>query len=170
MQDNINQLVAELRSVYRSMLPGTDGSGSDGDQAQIEAMAFADDYIPGIPEKLSDITGISQEKLPFPVKLKAEESALLAKELELLLNHFNFYTIFPEKCPLEMRYFFIRSIWNNEYVSVAFGRSNIEFCEKDIDTCPFPEFCNDCEAKDSNVKASTSRRSEYDFDPGEMFG
>jgi hypothetical protein len=60
------------------------------------------------------------------------------------LNFFNFYPDFPENYPVHCRYPFIWDLWDEERVPLSFGESHIEFCDYNLEECPFPGYCNTC--------------------------
>ncbi len=114
-------------------------------EGEIEDMAFAEEYIYGTREPLSQITGITTEMLPPPERLSVPQQDRLVQEMEALLLHHNFVAEFPTSLPPEKKYFSLRNIWDHEFVEISFGTVRIEFCDLDPDYCPFPEHCTTCE-------------------------
>ena len=171
MQNYIEQLIGDIRNARTIVRPPLDNiwdSADMTDEGEKEDLAFVEEFIYGVPEKISDITGIRLEMLPQPEMLQPFESALLAVELELLLKHFNFYPDFPEDFPIELHYPFLRKIWDDEHVPVSFGESHIEFCSSDIENCPFPGYCKICEELDKEMREGPKAGPEFDFDPRDL--
>ena len=109
-------------------------SGSDFEQHIKEV----ENYVHGPTAPLSRILGICTIQLPPPEKLSNAQQAAIYKEMELLLNAFNFCPDFPEKLPGHFKYQLMRSRWDNEQVRMNSGQSHLEFCDYEPKECPFP--------------------------------
>ena len=111
-------------------------------------IAQVEEYLHGPMYRLSDIVGIDAAMLPADDLLSDEQTALLATEMESLLNAFNYYPDFPQntgkEVPPRLRYRAMRSRWESEQTIMSFGESHLEFCSYDEEACPFPGYCNTC--------------------------
>lgn len=115
------------------------------DPVETEDIAHVEQYLYGMELPVSTITGIEQNLFPPPGKLTDDQMALLAKEMELLLNHHNLYPDFPANFPEHFRYPLLCSIWNEKFVPLSFGENHIEFCSYEQSQCPFPGYCTTCD-------------------------
>ncbi len=156
MQRYIEQLIVDLRQATWKMKPPHElweESGADpDDELELEDMSYVEKYMYGVEEPISGITGIELEKLPPEAKLTLQQQALLASELENLLQYFHFYLDFPKNYPAHLRYPFILKFWTEEHVALSFGESHIEFCDYDEENCPFPGYCNTCKEVAEQMK------------------
>jgi hypothetical protein len=118
--------------------------------------SYVEEYLYGKEEKISDIVGIDILLLPEPELLDADDAATLAREMTMLLNRFNFYPDFPENYPLELQYRFLRNLWNDEHVFMTVGETHIDFCEYELESCPFPGYCKSCEEFDIRNPSASS--------------
>lgn len=146
MQRYIEQLIEDIhRATWRLRAPHEIWDEVDlNSEIEIEDISYAEKYIYGTKEYISEITGIYLENLPADSKLTTEQKALLAIELENLLQVFHFHLDFPNNLPSHLRYSFILKFWEEKHVPLSFGESHIEFCNYDEDECPFPGYCNTC--------------------------
>lgn len=156
MEQYIKQLIDDIHKATWNLKPPHkiwELSAADPDnELELEDMTYAEKHIYGRKKKISKITGISAESLPPSNKLNSEQKALLATELEKLLELFHFILDFPKDFPAELRYPFIVKIWNEKHVPLSFGEDHIEFCEWDEDMCPFPGYCTLCKEFKEQMK------------------
>jgi len=154
MQRYLEQLIEDIHKARTIVRPPSDVweyTDMD-DEGEIEDMVFAETFLYGKPQPLAQITGIKREQLPNADILSQEQAAMLTKELEALLLHYNFVSDFPESFPMAQRYPFLLTIWTNEYVELSFGEYHIEFCTYDDTQCPFPGYCSICKEVDKQMK------------------
>ena len=148
MERYIEQLIEDIHKATWNIRPPHkiwELSEADPDnEVELEDMAYAEKHIYGKKKRISKITGIDYELLPPSDKLTSQQQALLATELEKLLELFHFALDFPENYPAYLRYPFILKIWNKKHVPLSFGDNHIEFCDMNEDECPFPGYCNTC--------------------------
>jgi hypothetical protein len=171
MQNYIRQLISDMHNARTKVEPPLIDlwqSADLSDEGEIEDLAFVEEYMYGIPKQISDITGIGSELLPVPDMLQPDEAALLAVELELLLNHFNFYPDFPVNYPVNLRYPLLRKIWDDEHVTLSFGESHIEFCSYESENCPFLGYCNTCEEIEKEIKEGPKAGPDFEPDPDDL--
>lgn len=156
MQRYIEQLIEDLhKATWNLKSPHQLWDKSEAnpdDELELEDMSYVEKYMYGNELPISEITGIEQEQLPMPEKLDQDEQALLAVELEKLLQYFHFYLDFPQNYPHHLRYAFIRSFWSEEQVALSFGENHIEFCDYDEEKCPFPGYCHTCKEVADEMK------------------
>lgn len=154
MQRYIQQLLEDIRLATWNMKPPRDlwEYADPDDEVQLEDMSYVEKYLYGDEEKISTITGIDSNLLPPPEKLSVEHQAILAAELENLLQLFHFYLDFPQNYADHLRYPFIRNFWNEKHVALSFGESHIEFCDYEEDNCPFPGYCTTCKEVAEQMK------------------
>jgi hypothetical protein len=171
MQRYIEQLIEDIHKATWDLKPPHplwEESGADPDnELELEDMSYVEKYIDGDMVPISDITGIGQEQLPPPEQLSQEQQALLATELEKLLQYFHFRLDFPLDYPAHMRYSFIWDFWEEEHVPLSFGESHIEFCEYDEELCPFPGYCNSCRevAEQMKFDEDHGKLADFEIDP-----
>ena len=156
MKRYIEQLIEDIRQATWKIKPPHEiwekSEADPYDELELEDISFVEKYIYGEEKPISEITGIEYESFPHFDQLNLEEQALLAKELEKLLECFNFKLDFPEAYPDYLRYQFIKDFWNEEHVHLSFGENHIEFCEHDDAFCPFSGYCKICEEVEAEMK------------------
>ncbi|MBI9064868.1 MAG: hypothetical protein JEZ14_22975 [Marinilabiliaceae bacterium] len=174
MQRYLEQLIEDIHRARTIVQPPSevwDSTDMD-DEGEIEDMVYAETYLYGKRQPLSQITGIQREQLPNADLLTPEQAASLTKELEALLLHHNFVPDFPESFPMAQRYPFLLTIWTNEYVELSFGEYHIEFCDLEEDNCPFPGYCTICNEVAQQMKydeeTGTKTTEEDDRDLDDM--
>lgn len=147
MNRYIEQLIDDIRKQRQFVEPPDEiWEGVDPtDPGEVEDFTYVEEFMYGAKEHVFKITGIEQNLLPSAKKLTTDQAAMLAIELELLLNHYNLYPDFPGKFPAHLRYPMLRKLWEKKYVAVSFGEIHIEFCSYDDAKCPFPGYCTACE-------------------------
>ncbi len=157
MESYIEQLIGDLHETTRKLkLPYEileESEAGSNDEPEPEDMSYVEEYIEGEELPISQITGIDQEYLPPAEKLNTDQQALLAGELEKLLEYFHFVMDFPPNYPAHLRYSFIRNFWSQEHVALSIGESHIEFCEYEKENCPFPGYCTTCEEFETLMKS-----------------
>jgi len=115
-----------------------------------ENKSYSDRQLHGRRIPVSKITGIDYKLLPEPEKLNDQQKALLANELETLLLFYHFRLDFPAKLPLSGRYPFIFELWKEKHIPVPAGENHIGFCDFNLKSCPFPQYCSICHENLSN--------------------
>ena len=112
------------------------------DEEEAADLALFEKYLYGEEEPLSEILGIEKILLPPMERLSVKQMGTLYPHIEDLLGAYNFKPGFPDGVPVEMKYFFVREIWDDYFVYVSAGITTIDFCEQDCDFCPFgSELC-----------------------------
>jgi len=133
MERYIEQLINDLHQATWKIRPPhelwEESEANHDDELELEDMSYVEKYMYGDQEPISGITGIEIEKLPPAEKLSEKQQALLATELEKLLQYFHFTLDFPENYPSHLRYPFILKFWEEEHVALSFGENHIEFCD-----------------------------------------
>jgi hypothetical protein len=157
MERYLEQLVGDIRNATWKVSPPHEiweKSGADPDnELELEDISHVEQYVYGDELPISEITGIEQELLPLANQLTEPQQALLASELEKLLNVFHFFPDFPGDYPLNLHYPFLRKIWSESHVPLSFGENHIEFCNYEEENCPFPGYCKSCEEFKAQMKA-----------------
>jgi hypothetical protein len=140
------QLIDDLRKARTVVRPPSDvwDDVDVNDEGLVEDMAYVEEFIYGTPQPMSKIIGIETKLLPPPHKLNDEQKATIVVEIEATLQHFNFVLEFPIDFPKHLRYKFLLEIWEDDFVAVSFGQSHIEFCDFEVESCPFPDHCKLC--------------------------
>jgi len=156
MERYIEQLIDDIHKATWNIRPPheiwTLSDANPDDELELEDMAFVEKNLYGKKRRISKITGIESELLPPSGKLTAQQQALLATELEKLLQLFHFTLDFPENYPSDLRYPFIRKFWDEKHVPLSFGDDHIEFCDMNEDECPFPGYCTTCKEVAAQMK------------------
>jgi len=170
MQRYIEQLIEDIHKATWKLNPPHElwqkAEADPDSELELEDMSYLEKYIYGEEEPISVITGINLEQLPPVEKLTQEQQALLAAELERLLQYFRFCLDFPDNYPAHLRYAFIRKFWKEKHVALSFGESYIEFCNYEEEYCPFPGYCNTCQEIADQIKfdKEQTRRTLYPDD------
>jgi len=166
MQRFINQLIEDIHEVTPNTNPAIELKDclAHDDDTFFEHIENVEKFLYGEGEYISTITGIDFNFLPPPEKLTSEQQALLATELENLLQHFHFHLDFPQKLPYNLRYPFIRKFWKEKHVALSFGTSHIEFCDYEVENCPFPGYCKTCEEIAAQMKFDEGQVDGNDID------
>ncbi len=169
MERYIEQLIGDIHKARNQIkAPSPEWNYVDFEnEGEIEDMSFAEEFIYGKKETLSHITGIAKEMLPPPERLTAHQQERLVPEIEALLLHHNFVAEFPPSLPRKNKYPFLWNIWSQSYVEVSFGRNHIEFCDYDLDNCPFPDHCTVC--KEIIAQMKQDENDEKKNPPSEKF-
>lgn len=156
MQRYIEQLIEDIHKATWNMKPPhelwEESEADPDDELELEDMSYLEKYIYGDEVPISVITEIHHEQLPPAEKLTQELQALLAVELEKLLQYFHFHLDFPDDYPSHLRYAFIRKFWEEKHVALSFGENHIEFCDYEEEHCPFPGYCNTCKEVAGQMK------------------
>jgi hypothetical protein len=148
--DDINKATWNVRTPR----PIWEKSGAEPDnELELEDMSYVEQYVYGDEFPISEITGIEQELLPPVDQLTVPQQALLASELEKLLNVLHFFPDFPSDYPVNLRYPFLKKLWSESHVPMSFGENHIEFCDYEEDKCPFPGYCSSCAEFKAQMKA-----------------
>ena len=168
MQHYLEQLIDDLHKATWGMKPPheiwEESEADPDDELELEDMSYVEKYLYGDEIPISEITGIGQDQLPPVEKLSQEQQALLAVELENLLQYFHFYLDFPKDYPVHLRYLFILKFWEEKHVALSFGENHIEFCSYDEEQCPFPGYCNTCKEVAEQMKFDEEHTGKVDFD------
>jgi len=175
MQRYIEQLIDDLHKATWRMKPPHElwetSKADPDDELELEDMSYVEKYLYGNEIPIPEITGIAREQLPPAEKLSQEQQALLAVELEKLLQYFHFYLDFPEGYPTHLRYPFILKFWDEKHVPLSFGENHIEFCDYNEEQCPFPGYCNTCIEVSEQMKFDEQHgiKADFDFNADELF-
>lgn len=171
MQRYIEQLIEDIHKATWNLRPPhalwEESKADPDDELELEDMTYLEQYVYGDEIPIANITGIEQERLPAPEKLTTEQKALLAEELEKLLQYFHFILDFPSEYPSHLRYPFIRNFWKEKHVALSFGENHIEFCDFEDDKCPFPGYCTTCAEIKAQLKYDEEHSSltdDWDFE------
>lgn len=167
MKRYLEQLIDDLHKATWNMKPPheiwEDSEADPDDEVELEDMSQVEKYMYGDEEPILLITGINCEQLPPAEKLSQQQQALLAVELEKLLQYFHFYLDFPGNYPAHLRYPFILKFWEEKHVALSFGENHIEFCSYDEEHCPFPGYCNTCKEVAEEMKFDEEKSGKIDF-------
>jgi hypothetical protein len=166
MEEYIKQLIEDLRHAGFKLRPPHEiwDIADPDDEIELEDLSYVEEYIYGEEIPISTITGIDADLLPPENKLTPEQQAILADELEKLLELKHFALDFPVNLPRHMRYPFIRKFWNEKHVEMSFGTSHIEFCQYEPENCPYPDYCRCKEFQKPENKSDILTDEEYDPD------
>ena len=147
MKQYIDQLINDIHRAMQQVNPPDkiweESEADPTNEVELEDISYIE-QLNGEAKKIADITGIASNLLPPAEKLTKKQRAMLSRELEKLLLHFNFIPDFPENYPDHLRYPFILDLWNEEHVPLSFGENHIEFCDLEEENCPFPGYCDVC--------------------------
>ncbi|MGD9931443.1 MAG: hypothetical protein AB7U05_15580 [Mangrovibacterium sp.] len=175
MQNYLTQLIADIRRATWNLNPPhelwLDSEADPDNELELEDMSFIEQYIEGEELPIAEITGMEQEQLPAPEQLNEQQQALLAEELEKLLDVFHFKLDFQESFPANLRYPFIRNFWAESHVPLSFGENHIEFCDYEEEHCPFPGYCNTCKEVDAQMKfdeQTGALATDWDFEVDDL--
>ncbi|PIP54871.1 MAG: hypothetical protein COX07_02970 [Bacteroidetes bacterium CG23_combo_of_CG06-09_8_20_14_all_32_9] len=163
MKQYVEQLIGDIRkATWKIIPPAKEWESVDLDnEGEIEDIAYSEQCIFGKKQPISVITGIEKELLPPPEKLNKKQQKMLAVELENLLHHFNLFPDFPKNLPDHLKYGFILGIWEKEYVPLSFGENHIEFCNYELENCPFTGYCNTCQKIQAELE--DGKKSNFDI-------
>jgi hypothetical protein len=144
MDQYIRQLIEDMgRAAGQAPPPNYSRySEMDEEQAFQEEMEEIEKFVEGKGERLEDIIGIPQSLLPEDEKLSDAQLQRLVKEMEKLLQAWNFYPEYPENAPARMKYQALREIWINDFIHMTEGMVHINFCGDNGKNCIFPGYCN----------------------------
>lgn len=175
MKRYIEQLLDDIRQASWNVRPPhelwAESKADPDNELELEDMSFIEQYVEGDKLPIAELTGLAQEQLPVPERLNEQQQALLAGELEKLLDVFHFKLDFPESFPANLRYPFIRNFWAESHVPLSFGENHIEFCKYEEDDCPFPGYCTTCEEVAAQMKFDEehgAKADDWDFDVDEL--
>lgn len=173
MKHYLEQLIDDIHKATLQVIPPHPlwlESGADpDDEVELEDMSYVEKYLYGEEKPISTITGIHAVVLPPSERLTEEQQAMLAVELEKLLQLFHFHLDFPEAYPANMRYRFIRDIWTKSFVPISVGENHIGFCNYEEENCPFPGYCTTCQDIAADMKQDEPDQNE-EADLDDIFG
>jgi len=169
MITNIEELISDIRKSGLNIRPPRNlwDEADVSIETELEDLAFAEKYFEGEKEPIEDITGINHHLLPSVEKLSVAQQTILAKELEHLLQHYNFYLDFPKDLPTYLKYPVIINFWKESHVAVSFGENHIELCDMEKENCPFPGYCKTCDEVAAQMKHDEETETgeiDNDFD------
>lgn len=143
MENYIRQLIEDIRATRLEIVQQNElkSTTDPEDEIALGDFSLVEKYIYGERIPIEVITGIEANLLPPADKLTHDQMAVLAEELEKLLEVKHFALVFPESLPLHIRYPLIRKFWNEMHVEMTSGTSHIEFCRYEPDNCPYPDYC-----------------------------
>lgn len=172
MQRYIEQLIADIHQASWNLKPPhklwmETGADPD-DELELEDISFIEEYVEGEEVPIAGITGLTQEQLPPPEQLNEQQKALLAEELEKLLEVFHFKLEFPESFPAHLRYPFIRDFRSESHVALSFGVNHIEFCDYEEEHCPFAGYCNSCKEVTAEIKNDEQTGASATYWPSDV--
>lgn len=145
MEKYFDQLIEDFREIRSKPIPRDDLSKQQEFMDEYcEDPGYDEECIHGEQRPLEEIVGIPKANIPPHECLNKEAFDRLVPEMILLLNHFNIYPEFPEGVPNDMKYFHLREKWDRKCVFLAADNEYISFCEHDLETCPFEDYCDDC--------------------------
>ncbi len=175
METYLTQLIDDIRRATWNLNPPhplwAESKADPDDELELEDMSFIEQYVEGEELPIAEITGLAQEQLPPPERLNEQQQALLAGELENLLDVFHFKLDFPESFPANLRYPFIRNFWAESHVPMSFGNTHIGFCDYEEKDCPFPGYCSTCKEIEAEMKfdeETGSPAEDWDFDVDDL--
>jgi len=155
MKRYIEQLIEDIHKAMQRVNPPheiwEESEADPTNELELEDISYLEQFL-GEAKRIADITGIDTNLLPPAENLTQKEKALLSRELEKLLLHFNFVPDFPKKYPYHLRYPFLLDLWDEEHVPLSFGESRIEFCDFDEENCPFPGYCDVCREVNAQMR------------------
>lgn len=175
MKRYIQQLIDDIRQVSWNVKPPhelwAESKADPDNELELEDMSFIEQYLEGEELPIGQITGIAQNQLPAPELLSEQQQALLAEELEKLLDVFHFKLDFPKSFPAHLRYPFIRNFWLESHVPLSFGENHIKFCDCKEENCPFPGYCTSCKEVAAQLKfdeETGTPASDWEFDVDDL--
>lgn len=176
METYIAQLIDDICKATHKLRPPhplwPESEADPDNELELQDMSFIEQYVEGKVEPVASITGIEVAALPPPEKLTEAQQALLATKLEELLQFFHLYLDFPETYPAHLRYPFIRNFWTECHVPLSFGENHIEFCNYEIENCPYPGYCQTCAEIDQQMefdKRFETKKNEFsDLEAGDL--
>ncbi|MGF1637452.1 MAG: hypothetical protein ACFCUU_10300 [Cyclobacteriaceae bacterium] len=150
MENYVLQLIEDIRAATKKTphpKPTNIWGVADIDELEeFVSMAGLEEYSNGTPVILSKLVGIKREQLPplhkFSKRAYTDLLRILYQELVAMLTAYRLVLNFPKRLPLDYRYIHLRKVWDKEVVSPRLGLMNIEFCDYEPSSCPFPaEYC-----------------------------
>ena len=156
MDRYIQQLIEDLRMAATQVPePGEFWEGVDMENpAEVEDMAYVKRHFEDTPRKLSEIVGIEKIVFPPPKSLTKMQSTILSLEMTRLLKAYHFVPEFPQGLPGPEKYKVLRDHWESEQIFIDAGETDLEFCDCDTASCPFPmEFCDCLKAEEEENDA-----------------
>lgn len=168
MQRYLEQLIDDLHQATWGMKPPheiwQESEADPDDELELDDLSYVEKHLYGDEQPISVITGIDREKLPPVDKLNEAQQALLATELEKLLQFFHFHLDFPENFPAHLKYPFILDFWEEEHVALSFGEDHVEFCNYSEGFCAFPDYCTSCPEINAQLKYDEEHASPVNFE------
>lgn len=164
MDKYIEQLIDDIKQARQKVQPPhplwLDSEADPYDEGELEDLSYVEQFVYGKEVPVSEITGIDAKLLPPTERLSPNQRALLAEELEALLHHYHLHPEFPNLYPSYLKYPFLLKVWSQSHVPLSYGENHIEFCDYNVENCPFEGYCHVC--GDMEMEKRLARNSAKD--------
>ncbi len=148
MDKYIQQLVDDIKQAREKVQPPhpmwLDSEADPYNEVELEDLSYVEQFVYGKEVPVSELTGIDAKLLPPTERLSPNQRALLSEELEALLHHYHLHPDFPKLFPMHLKYPFLLTVWSQSHVPLSYGENHIEFCDYNVDNCPFEGYCDVC--------------------------
>ncbi|MBS2211855.1 hypothetical protein KEM09_10590 [Carboxylicivirga mesophila] len=125
---------------------------------------FAQEFLQGKPEKISEKIGIEKYNFPATDKLTPDQTTTILAAVERLLRAYNWEFMFPEDVTDTAKYQFIIDNWDSKHIFCQQGIVQVETCKFDEQHCPFPGHCQVCHSfKCENDNSHHLHKGQVDF-------
>lgn len=174
MDKYIEQLIDDLKQARQKVQPPhplwLESEADPYDEGELEDLSYVEEFVYGKEMPVSEITGIDANLLPPTDRLSPNQRALLAEELEALLHHFHLYPDFPNLYPMHLKYPFLLRVWSEKHVPLSYGENHIEFCDYQVENCPFEGYCHVCgDMEKDKYHSGDSTKIDFNAMPFELF-
>ena len=140
MEQYITQLIEDLLNAQRAESQELE----EEEEFDIEAhFAEVDRYVSGEGEEpIGDILGFEEVQFPPTEKLNNEQMQRISEAFAQCLFSWNITAEIPQNVPIILKYSLLISTLKKQVFIQSTGFIHLEFCEYDVETCPFgAEFC-----------------------------
>jgi hypothetical protein len=157
MEQYINQLIEDIQNAQR---PESEHVEEE-KEFDIEAhFAEVDRFVSGEGEEpLGEILGFEEIQFPPIEKLNDNQMQRISEAFVECLFSWNITAEIPEEAPISLRYSLLVSTLKKQVYIQNSGFIHLEFCQYDVETCPFGnEFC---QCKDFDIDFDDMDSFEY---------
>ncbi len=161
MQRYIDQLIGDIREAKNRPRPQKMEL-----PPELEFVRGAEEYIHGELFEMGSLFGLKKIQFPPVEKLNPGQIENFVIEFEQLWKAFNFYPVFPDGLPIEIKYKIFVDYLEHKTTYVTAGNNHFEFCTYDPDSCPLPEefcTCKDFKIEDDEIDMSNFKSNDSDL-------
>jgi hypothetical protein len=141
MELYVTQLIEDLEAAQQPVEPYVPGE----EQLMEGLFDEVEDYVSGEKHvKICELIGFLPEQFPPSNRLNTNQLKRVFFALDQLLDSYNIDTNLPNKLPIKRKYELVTNELTEEVFASKHGFTHLEYCNYDVETCPFGKKYCDC--------------------------